>query len=194
MKNLLAVLMFIALVSCESNKDQNSEYNPKAIELNNKAIKLSQNFKEDSALMLYDQAIAMDSSYFLPHFNKVGIYLKNKEYEKALFESEMVVKKKPDSAEGWFLAGLLNEHLGNKEKAMSYYEKSIGLYSGRIKNAEIEGEINDGKLNRALSKKFLGDNSYIEDFEELGKIEDYAELVKEFKTKSKEELMNEFIK
>ncbi|GAB3661725.1 hypothetical protein GCM10028791_36460 [Echinicola sediminis] len=194
MKNRLAVVLFLGLFSCESNKGQSPEYHPRAIELNNKALKLSMDLKVDSALILYDQAIAIDSTYFLPHSNKMGIYLKKKAYEKALYEGEMVINKKPDSGEGWFLSGLLNEHLGNKEKAREYYEKSIDIFTDRINNAEKEKEINDSKLNRALSKIFIGDQSYIEDFKELGKIEAYAELVQEFEGKSKEELMNILLK
>ena len=194
MKNLIFILTIIGLLSCNSNKGQYPTYKQKAIELNNKAVNLSQNFKKDSALTIYDQAIEMDDSYYLPHSNKIEIYLERKEYEKALYESEMVIKKKPDLAEGWFFAGLLNEHQGNYNKAMTYYQKSIQIFTDRINNPDRWKDINANKLNRALSKKFIGDETFKEDFNELRKIEDYSFLVDQFNNKTKNEIMSEIIK
>jgi tetratricopeptide (TPR) repeat protein len=150
MRNLIFILIVIGLFSCNSNKEKNPDYNPKAIELNNKAGKLSQNFKKDSALILYDQAIKLDGSYYLPHSNKIGIYLGMNEYDNALYESEMVIKKKPDLAEGCFFAGLLNEHQGNDKKAMTNYRKSIQILTDRINNPDKRKDINANKLNQAL--------------------------------------------
>ena len=192
MKHLIFIIITIGIISC--NYSQTPKYNSKAIELNNKAGKLSQRFKKDSALLLYDQAIELDDSYYLPHSNKIEIYLGLKDYKKALYESEMVIKKKPDLAEGWFFAGLLNEHQGNNKKAMINYKKSIQIFTDRINNPEKQKDINANKLNRALSKKFIGDESFIEDFNELKKVEDYAFLVNQFKDKTNEEIMNELIK
>lgn len=194
MRQLILVLLIQALLSCsEIQKAGDNKYNPKAIELNNKAVKLSHSFKQDSALLLYDKAIEIDENYYLPHSNKVEIYLSRKEYDKALYESEMVIKKKPDLAESWFFAGLLNEIQGNTKKAMIYYKKSIEIFTNRINNPEKKADINANKLNRALSKKILGDETYLKDFEELRKNENYSFLIDQFKNKSKKEIMNELI-
>ena len=194
MKHLVILLIIIGLSSCKNSKESNQKYNPKAIELNNNAIKLSQNFKKDSALILFNKAIELDKSFYLPHSNKVGIYLERKEYEKALYESEMVIKKKPELAESWFITGLLNEHQGNHKKANINYKKSIKIFTERINNPNKRKDINNNKLNRALSKKFVGDKSYIEDFNELQKIKDYSYLVEQFKDKTNEMIMSELIK
>lgn len=194
MKHLVILLIIIGLSSCKNSKESNHKYNPKAIELNNEAIKLSLDFKKDSALILFNKAIELDKSFHLPHSNKVGIYLKRKEYEKALYESEMVIKKKPELAESWFITGLLNEHQGNHKKANINYKKSIKIFTERINNPNKRKDINNNKLNRALSKKFAGDKSYIEDFNELQKIKDYSYLVEQFKDKTNEMIMRELIK
>lgn len=194
MRYAIPFLILIGIISCRSSKEQNPQYNPEAIELNNKAVKLSQIFKQDSALILYDKAIMLDDSYYLPHANKIEIYLEMKEYDKALHESEMVIKKKPDLGEGWFFAGLLNEHQGNNKKAISYYKKSIHIFTERINNPDKEVDIYANKLNRAISKKFIGDESYIKDFNDLKKVEDYKFLLDQVKDKTKEEIMHELIK
>ena len=97
---ILSILTPFFTYSCKSQNER-TEHNPKAIELNNKAGRFYQNGNYDSALIYYDKAIALDKNYYLPHSNKVNIYLSNKEFKKALFESEQVNKIKPDLAEGW---------------------------------------------------------------------------------------------
>ena len=194
-KNLILLITSIfILASCKNNKIENQEYNPDAVELNDKGVTLSLNFKNDSALILFDQAIAIDSTYYLPHSNKIGIYLLKKDYEQTISECEKVIKLKPNLAEVWFFAGLLYEHKGNHEKALRYYNISIQIFTERINDPSKLDDIGVNKLNRALSKKFIGDKSYLDDFNELSKIEKYAEIVSRFSDQSKDEIMNELIK
>jgi tetratricopeptide (TPR) repeat protein len=195
MKQFIPFILVLLFLSCsnESKQQPDQVYNPEAIELNNKAVKLSQRFQVDSALMLYDQAIELDETYYLPHSNKVNIYVRRKEYDKALYEAEMAVKKKPDLAEAVFFAGLLNEKQGNLKKAKEYYLKSIEIFDNRIKNPEKKEHINSNKLNRALSKKFVDDETYIHDLNELeGKgIQSY--LLDMMKKSTKQELMEQLL-
>lgn len=192
MKNLILLLFIAGLQCCTTGKKENPEYNPRAIELNKKGQLLIQQYKRDSALILFDQATAVDSTYYLAYSNKIGIYLARKEFDKALLASEEVVKKKTDSAEGWFMAGLLNEHQGNNEKALAYYMKSIEIFTDRINDPALRKNINTNKLNRALSKKFVGDESCMHDFNELINIDDCKTAVIHFKDKTKEEIMEMF--
>lgn len=195
MKHLIPFILVLLFLSCSNKSKQQPDhvYNPEAIELNNKAGKLSQRFQVDSALLLYDKAIELDETYYLPHSNKVNIYLRRKEYDKALYEAEMAVMKKPDLAEAVFLAGLLNEKQGNLKKAKKYYLKSIEIFDNRIKNPEKKEHITSNKLNRALSKKFINDETYIDDLKALeGKgIQQY--LLDRMKNSTKQELMEQLL-
>lgn len=130
----------------------------------------------------------------MPHSNKVVIFLDRKDYKKALIESELAITKNPELAEGWFFTGILNEHQGNDIRATYCYEKSIQIFTNRINNPDKQDDVNANKLNRALSKKFLGDESFIEDLNELRKDKDYIDLVHEIENKTKQELMKGFIK
>lgn len=194
MKSILSLLLIVGLISCKHGKEQNLKFNPQAIELNNQALKISHNFKYDSAMNLYDQAIALDTNYYFPHLNKIGIYIGLREYDKAIYESELVIRKKPDLAESWFLAGCLIEYQGDNEKAMKYYLTSIDIFTDRINNPDKQKDIKANKLNRALSKKFAGDESFLKDFDELEKDNEYSFLVDQFKNKSKSEIMDELLK
>ncbi len=156
MKNFITSLsVLIILFSCTSQTEKTG-YNPKAIELNNKAIKYYQIGEYYSALIYYDQAIESDSSYYLPHSNKVAIFLSRKDYNSALKESELVIKKKPDFAEGWTFTGMLYDFLGDTLKAKTYYEKSIEILDQRISNPDNKQDLEATRLNRAFSLILIG--------------------------------------
>jgi tetratricopeptide (TPR) repeat protein len=153
---IISFLIFISILQSCNGLDKKPEYNPKAIEMNNKAVKYAQTFGEDSALILYDMAIELDETYYLPHANKINIYVFRKQFDKAVYESEMVIKKKPDLAEGWVFAGMLYDRQGDNEKAKKYYEKSIEIFNDRIVNPDKADMISANRLNRALSYILLG--------------------------------------
>lgn len=146
---LLTLTMFVVFFqSCRPGKP---EFNPAAVELNNEGVRYAQQFKEDSALLLYDQAIDLDRNYYLPHANKMSIYVGRKQFDKALHESEMILKKDPEGAQGWTFAGMLRERLGDTVTAQKYYQKSISLFDKRIANTEKADVIFNNRLNRVVS-------------------------------------------
>jgi Tfp pilus assembly protein PilF len=148
-------VILILLTSC-SGKGKKEVYNPKAIELNNKAVLQMQKFNDDSALILFDKAIEIDKTYYLPHANKAGIYVRKKEFEKALAECEMAVTEKPDYAEEWTVAGMLHYGLGDTLTAKTYFKKSVEIFDNRILTPEEKEHIFANKMNRAVSLILLG--------------------------------------
>lgn len=185
-------LIFMTIFQSCSGQDKKPDYNPKAIELNNKAVKYAQTFKEDSALILYDMAIELDETYYLPHSNKINIYVSRKQFDKAVYESEMVIKKKPDLAEGWVFAGMLYDRQGDREKAKKYYEKSIDIFNNRIENPAKANMISANRLNRAFSYILLGQEEKGKAEMTLLKQEEHENImIDEFLKISKEEYINQ---
>jgi len=159
MLRIVTICFVVVLLTACSEQKQSGRYNPKAIELNNRACDMMSRFQHDSALILFDKAIELDETYYLPHANKIGIFTQRGEYDKALYESDMVVKKEPDLAEGWASGGMLYERQGNVEKAMMYYERSIEIFDDRISNPDKADDIRANRLNRAFSFILLGRES-----------------------------------
>ena len=151
----LTFLTIFIFSTCESQNERKG-YVTKAIELNNKAGKYYQIGEYDSALIFCDQAIELDKNYYLPHSNKVNIYLSRKDYKNALNESEFVLEKKPDLAEGWTLTGMLYDFWGDTIKAKSYYKKSIEIFDHRISNPDKKQDLESNRLNRAFSLILIG--------------------------------------
>ena len=187
-------LILILLVSC-SGKAKKEVYNPKAIELNNRGIGWMKRSNTDSALILFDKAIALDKTYYMPHSNKIGIYISKKEYDKALVESEMVVQIKPDLAEGWYFSGMLHEVLGDSVNAKKCYKKSIEVFDERISHQENKDQIFASRLQRAFSLIMLGQAK--EGKEEMKKLK--AEkpndlIIDQFMQMNKKDFINEIFK
>jgi len=187
-------LILILLASC-SGKGKKEVYNPKAIELNSKGIKFMKRFDMDSALIRFDEAIAMDKTYYMPHSNKIGIYISKKEFDKALAESEMVVQLKPDLAEAWNFTGMLHDGLGDSVAAKKCYQKSIVLFDKRISDSKNKEQIFASRLQRAFCLILLGKEK--EGKEEMKKLQ--AEkpndlITEQFLQMNKRDFINEIFK
>lgn len=187
-------LICILFASC-SGGDKKEVYNPKAIELNNKAIAQMQKFNYDSALILFDKAIEIDKTYYLPHSSKAAIFIQKKELDKALVESEKVIKIKPDFAEGWTIAGMINDKLGNTQTAMEYYKKSVELFDRKIADPEMKTKVLTNKLNRAFSLILLGQESEAKEEMKKLKVEKPDDkTIDELLKLSKQDYMNQMFK
>jgi len=195
MKRLIIInLIWIFFGSC-SGRNKMEVFNPKAIELNNKAVAQMQKFNNDSAVILFDQAIEIDKTYYLPHSGKASIYIQKKEYDKALVESEKVIKINPDLAEGWAFSGIIHDKLGDTETANNYYKKSIALFDMKIADPGMKTKIFNNRLNRAFSLILLGQES--EAKEEMKKLKDEKpddKIIDELLKLSKQDYMNRIFK
>jgi tetratricopeptide (TPR) repeat protein len=156
MKKIIILNLTLAITIYCSGQEKKEHYNPKAIEMNNKAAKLMQIGKNDSALILFDKAIEIDKTYYLAHSNKIGIYLDKKDLDKALIESEKCLALKPDYVEGWTLAGLLYDTKGKSSKALNCYNKSIELLDKSIADPNKKNNIKSNRASRAVSLILMG--------------------------------------
>ncbi len=62
------------------------------------------------------------------HYNLGVVYAQQKEYSKAAGELERVIELKPNDAEAFYNLGVVyGEYLGNRKKAVGYFEKYLAL-------------------------------------------------------------------
>jgi tetratricopeptide (TPR) repeat protein len=152
---LLFLSICLTLVHCNS-QEKKTVYNPKAIQLNNKAVEFIKTANYDHALLYLDSAIHIDTTYYSAYANKCSIYCSLKDFKKALVESQMVISVKPDLAEGWTLTGMLCDWLGDTANALKCYQKSVEIFDERIVNPDKQKFLEANKLNRALSLILMG--------------------------------------
>ena len=166
--------LILILASCSKN-DKNANFNPDAVKLNDEAVELGNLHKYDSAIVVFDKAIALDSTYYLAYGNKAAVYSAMKEYKKALFEVERQVKAKPDFAEGWISAATLSDKTGDSIKAKIYYQKSLDLYNQRISDPAMKSYLIESRMNKDFLLIQLGrDKEAKADLEKIKK--DYPEI------------------
>lgn len=196
-KSLTLVLISTWLILTHSNcQEKKPVYDPKAIELNNKATKFIMTGEYDRALLYLDSAIHIDTTYYSAYANKCTAYCSLKDFKKALKESQMVTIVKPDLAEGWTFTGMLHDWLGDTENALKCYQKSIEIFDERISNPDKQKSLEGNRLNRAVSlilmgkeetgrnelkklKKDYPNDKFLDDFLKLTKKEYLEELFNE---------------
>ncbi|MBN1396687.1 MAG: hypothetical protein JXA06_01520 [Bacteroidetes bacterium] len=192
---IISLLIFITILHSCKEQDKKPDYDPEAIEFNNKAVRLMQQMDYDSALILFNKAVEIDKNYYLPYSNMTRIFLSRKQFDKALLASDKVTKIKPDLAEKWARAGILYDIQGDSLTAIKYYKKSIEIFDDRIRNSDKEKDLTANRLNRAVSLILVGQE--VEGKDEIRKLK--AEnpddlLIDEFLKKSKQDYIRQLIK
>lgn len=128
------VLLSMVFSSCSP-----TPFNKEAIKMNNKATQLFLTNK-DSALILFNKAIALDSSYHLPIQNKANLLISQKNYSEALETINLLISKK-EYPEAWEMKGILIDKLGRTDDALRAYERSLHLRKERLKKLTSEQQI-----------------------------------------------------
>ncbi len=194
MKLTIFSLAILALASCAEKKQHTpGVYDPEAVKLNNRGVRLMEQYKNDSALIFFDKAIDTDETYYLPHSNKVNLYMSQRDYKMAMKESELAVEKKPDLAEGWTMAGMLRDKLGDSITANKYYQKSIELFEKRIADSTQREKIVPNRIFYAISLILSGKKE--EGKEELLKLKEEkpnSQMIEELQNINRKDFIDKF--
>lgn len=153
MKSIFSLLVVILFIGCNSS----SPYKKEAIALNNKATQLFLTHP-DSALVLFDQAIALDSSYHLPIQNKANLLIEQRKYKDAIKAVDELLTKQ-EYPEALQMKGMLLDKLsGNTEEAQISYRKALAIYQNRLDTIP-ENQIAIEKMSIAMTLFLLGDTT-----------------------------------
>jgi len=156
MKHLLFLTLITVLMFSCKPVDKKAKINPLAISYNNQAFKQLQTKNYDSALVLINKALSVDSSYIVGYISKVAIYLELKDYKNALIVEDKALQIDSNYAEGYLAAGSICEKVGDSIRAFDYYKKGIDCYDRRISNPIDQKQLINSRLNRACLLRFSG--------------------------------------
>lgn len=187
MERILFFLLITVLSStCKAN-DFNTDFNPIAVSYNEQAMMQIRARNFDSALVLINRSLSVDSSKAFVYSNKVAIYLGLKDYKNALITADKGLHVDPDYAELYVTAGSICEILADTKMAFDYYKEGIKSFTRRISNPNPNDpiELSKSRFNRACLllycgkeaegklelKKLKADNHDIEEFDELLKVD-----------------------
>lgn len=146
-------LFIITLMFLGCNPKAKINHEEDARRLNNRATELIE-VNPDSALLLLDAAIKLDSNMHITYFNKMTVYCNKGEYFKAIEVTNQGLQKKPDFAEGRTFLGMLYDKTGQHNKANGEYLKAFQTYSDRLQKGDNKNPANE--LNQAVTLLLLG--------------------------------------
>jgi tetratricopeptide (TPR) repeat protein len=128
------VILINCLLACYSCRPIGPD--KRAIELNNRAAQMFQKGKSDSALILLDMAIQIDSNYFIAYSNKCTFLWQLNRNEEALRTAKQAIQIREVTGSVYFLEGLGYERVGHLDSARSSYLKAID-YSEQLKSKNL---------------------------------------------------------
>src|SRR5690242_4180186 len=97
------IILFTCLLAFNSCRATDPD--KRAIELNNLAAQLFQEGKTDSALILLERAIQIDSNYFIAYSNKCNFLWQLNRNEEALRTAKQATQLKEAMISSYFLVG-----------------------------------------------------------------------------------------
>src|ERR1700722_15276543 len=131
MKRLFTLLFLPALFSCKPAPSK-VKINPEAIKLNNRAITLvyqagggESNQILDSAIMLLNKAIQIDSNYARTYYNKFTYQNELKQYDKAILTGKRIIVLRPLEPNIKLMLGEDYEKLGDTPRSTSSYQAAL---------------------------------------------------------------------
>ncbi|CAF1316353.1 unnamed protein product [Rotaria sordida] len=83
--------------------------------------------KNDEAINLYTQAIALDEKNHVLYSNRSAAYAKSNKYEEALKDAEKCVTLKPDFVKGYSRKGAALSFLKRYDEAINVYEEGLKI-------------------------------------------------------------------
>ena len=145
----ITLLSFFQSCGAQNKKD--------AIRLNNEAMSLVMQDEGNiqRALQMLDQAIALDSLYYMAYTNKASLLCRVGSYEEAINALNKVLAIKRDFVEAAMTKGFLLEKLGKVKQAEETYSHVFELYNKQLKKSPDNIQI---LLNRAFTTLFLYGN------------------------------------
>lgn len=152
MKTILRLLALLSLLGCSS-----SPFKKEAIVLNNNATQLFLT-NPDSALILFDRAIALDSSYHLPIQNKANLLIHQRRYEEALLAVEQLLTKE-EYPEALQIRGMLIDKLGTSATdAQHAYRKALAHQQERLATFPEDKKLSEN-VSLSMTYFLLGDTT-----------------------------------
>ena len=155
---------------------------PRVIELNIRATLLLY-VNPDSALILLDSSIKIDSNFYSTYFTKVNAYCQKGSYLKAIETSHIGLRQKPEMVESILYLGMLYDKTLQPENAKAQYLKALQIIEKRFK--KLDELSSDDKLNYVLLLLLLDREDAKKELEKIRRIDEDIDfsMLKDFEKK-----------
>lgn len=117
-------------------------------ELKSKANAAFSAGKNDEAIHLYSEAIALDQNNHVLYSNRSAAYAKGNKYEEALKDAEKCISLKPDFVKGYSRKGAALSFLKRYDDAIATYEEGLKLDPN---NAQLQTDLESARKDASAS-------------------------------------------
>jgi len=115
------VMLFVIGANAQSKKEE-------ARKMMMEAIEVMDNGNPEKAIEMLDEALKLDKKNTMIAYEKAYAYTMKKDYEKSIETLVKCLKHKDMFDQVYQLIGINYSYQGNREKAISYFDKGIGAF------------------------------------------------------------------
>jgi tetratricopeptide (TPR) repeat protein len=131
-RNLASVKEYLAAGGLTSDRNR-------ARELVREGNGLLEEGDYEMALANYFEAAALDPDLYMATYNVAVVYVKTKDWDKALYNLRVLTAREPDRADGWFLAAKVNAIIEDYPSMYDDLERAVELDPGLKAEARKDG-------------------------------------------------------
>ncbi|MDX5321710.1 MAG: hypothetical protein LPK45_11280 [Bacteroidota bacterium] len=152
------ILLFALMAACSPSNNPFVEVEPtttdpviRARELNDSAIDLftkNQKLNGDAALLIFDDAMALDSTYDKPLINKIAVLMQLRRFDEATKVAEKLHKLRPVDAELTALSGWLYRLQSDTANAVVYFGEAIKQLENQLVNLDANAPVYQMQANK----------------------------------------------
>jgi len=158
------IFSLLFLFACDTNilpEEEPTTTDPviRARELNDSAIDLFAQDERygDNALKIFDDAMALDSTYDKPYINRIAVLMQLGRFTEASQASETLRKMRPMDADLLVLTGVLFRLDGDSANSVEYFNSAIPVYQNSMNNLDSTAPVYQAERNKlALTYWLLG--------------------------------------
>jgi tetratricopeptide (TPR) repeat protein len=171
--------------------------NALAKKLNDSAIELTFTMNDSDyqkAILLLDQATAVDSNYFLAYWNKLVFQLQLKQYDKAIVTSKNLIRIRTTAPDLHLTFGVLYERVRDSLSAEKEFQEALSLYDKFLDTMSLKNKDYDMlSVNKAVDLIMLGEqmkgNEFLKQLYDRQADDSLKGLILSFMNKNKKDLI-----
>lgn len=146
------------------------------------------------AISLLDKATAIDTNYFLGHYNKLMFFNQLKEYDKAILTINKLIQLRPSAHDLYLAGGILYERIGDTLSSKAYFTKSLTICANVLDTISFTNRDYEMLVgNKAINLIMLGDkenaNEILKKLYDRQSDEELKKMTLSMMNKSKKQLL-----
>ena len=191
--------LLITLSACGQRPETHKHLiDPKAGKLNDSALSIMEHSQDyNKAIALLNQAIDIDSNFYLAYWNKTNFQLELNQFDSALATAKNLDRIKPESPEYFFFTGIIYYKMGDTIFSQKYFQELENCYEKILDTMNTSNkQYRNMLMTKALNLKIIGQqqkgNEILKTLRDSEKSDFQKEMIDSMMNESKERILDDF--